>query len=131
MHINNDIAKGFIINTDLTLSVCYIVRNDYYYSHGKNLKAALKSLQEKTDLNLPISKRIENFKNKFKDFNKKAKASLLYNWHFKLTGSCKLGRDNFCANHNIDITKDKFNIYEFIELTKNQYGSDIIKLLNT
>ena len=127
--IKNDVAKGFILNKDLSLTSCYIVRNDYYYSHGATLKEALQSLQEKTELSLPIAKRVENFKNKFKNFNRKVNASLLYIWHFKLTGSCKMGRDSFCTNHKINLTKDKFTIYEFIELVKDQYGSEIIKQL--
>ena len=86
-------------------------------------------MQEKTELNLPIAKRIENFKNQFKDFNKKVKASLLYSWHFKLTGSCQIGRDIFCKNNNINLTKDKLTIIEFINLTKNEYGSEVIKQL--
>lgn len=127
--LKNDIAKGFIINDDLTLKSCFIVRNDYYYSHGTTLKEALKSLHEKTEINLPIEKRIENFKNQFKSFQFKQKASLLYDWHFKLTGSCKMGRDIFVKNHNIDLKKDKFTILEFIELTKNEYNGNIVKML--
>ena len=127
-NIKNDVAKGFILNKDLTLTACYIVRNDYYYSHGKTLKEALKSLTDKTLLNLPIEKRIENFKQVFTDFNKKYKASLLYDWHFNLTGSCKFGRDSFVRNNGIDL-KSKYSIHEFIELTKNEYNGDIIKQL--
>jgi len=68
-NIKNDIAKGFILITDLTLQPCYIVRNDYYYSHGNTLKEALKSLEDKTLLTLPVSKRIEDFKNHFKSYS--------------------------------------------------------------
>jgi hypothetical protein len=127
--VKNDVAKGFILQKDLSLKPCYVVRNDYYYTHGNTLKEALQSLEDKTLLNLSIPQRIENFKNQFKDFNKKVKASLLYNWHFKLTGSCKMGRDNFCIEKNIDLTKDKLTIFEFIELTKNSYNGNIIKQL--
>lgn len=40
-----------------------------------------------------------------------------------------MGRDNFIKNNKIDILKDKFTVLEFIELTKNQYGGDVIKQL--
>ena len=126
--IKNDIAQGFILNSDLTLSPCYIVRNDYYYAHGKTLKEAIQSLTDKTLLNLPIPKRIENFKNHFKNYNKKYKGQTFYDWHFKLTGSCKFGRDSFCRDNNIDLSKT-FTVNEFIEKTKNSYGGDIIKQL--
>ena len=127
--ISNDIAKGFIINNDLSLSPCFITRNDYCFAHGKTLKESLKSLEEKTILNLPIEKRIENFKNQFKNFSKKYKAQLLYDWHYKLTGSCKMGRDNFIKERNINLKTDKLTINEFIKLTENQYNGEIIKQL--
>ena len=127
--VKGDTAKGFILQKDLTLKPCCIVRNNYHYSHGSTLKEAIKSLEDKTLSSLPINKRIENFKTQFKNFNLKQKALVLYDWHFKLTGSCKMGRDNFLQNHNINIDKDKFTINEFIELTKNSYGGEIIKQL--
>lgn len=126
-----NIAKGFILRNDLTLVPCYIVKNDYFFAHGDTIKAALKSLQEKTDLNLPIPQRIINFKNQFHDFNVKIKAQVLYDWHFKLTGSCKTGRDTFCINNNINIEKDKFTVNEFIALTKDSYKGEIIELLKS
>lgn len=129
--IKGNIAKGFILRNDLTLVPCYIVKNDYFFAHGDTIKAALKSLQEKTDLNLPIPQRIINFKNQFHDFNVKIKAQVLYDWHFKLTGSCKTGRDTFCINNNINIEKDKFTVNEFIALTKDGYKGEIIKLLKS
>ena len=79
-------------------------------------------------LSLPVEKRIENFKSVFKDYNKKYKASKFYDWHFKLTGSCKMGRDNFCKSKGINL-KGTYSVNEFIELTKNEYRGDIIKLL--
>jgi len=127
--IKNDVAKGYLLNKDLTLTSCFIVRNDYCYAHGSTLKEALKSLDDKTTLTLPVEKRIENFKNQFKNYNLKIKASLLYDWHFKLTGSCKMGRDSFCSNNSINLQKDKFTINEFIKLTENEYNGHIIKLL--
>jgi hypothetical protein len=128
-HIKNNIAKGAILNNDLTLQPCYIVKNNYYFAHGTTIKKALIELENKTLLNLPISDRIDNFIKQFSNYNKKIKALLLYNWHFKLTGSCELGRKQFAINHNINITKDKFTVKEFIELTKNDYNGDIIKQL--
>lgn len=129
--IKRNIAKGFILRNDLTLVPCYVVKNDYFFAHGDTIETALKSLQEKTDLNLPIPQRIINFKNQFRDFNVKIKAQVLYDWHFKLTGSCKTGRDTFCINNNINIEKDKFTVNEFIALTKDSYKGEIIKLLKS
>ena len=74
-----------------------------------------------------IEDKINSFKKCFVDLNKKVKAIKLFEWHYKLTGSCEQGRLSFCKNNGIDLDKDEFTINEFIELTKNQYGSDVIK----
>lgn len=129
--IRGNIARGFILNTDLSTSPCFIVKNNYCFSHGKTLKEALFSLEKKSILKIPIDMRINNFKKTFTDFNKKIKCSILYDWHYILTGSCKMGRDSFCQTHKINLKKDKCTIFEFIELTKNSYGSEIIKKLLT
>lgn len=60
---------------------------------------------------------------------KKDTVKELFYWHHVLTGSCEQGRLSFCINKGIDIEKDSFTIYEFIELTKESYNGDIIKKL--
>ena len=60
---------------------------------------------------------------------KKYSAKDLFIWHHILTGSCKFGREIFCKDRNIDINKDEFTIYEFIDLTKDSYMGEIIKKL--
>ena len=112
--IRNNIAKGFILLSDLTLTPCYIVKENNYFSHGSTLKEAFRSLQEKLYQNESLEDRIRRFKEKFIDFKAKYPASELFIWHKILTGSCKMGRESFCKSNNIDIQKDKFTIYEFI-----------------
>jgi hypothetical protein len=126
--IKNNIAKGFIVNQDLTTIPCYIIKDNNYFAHGKTLKEAVKALQDKVLINSPIEKRIANFKSNFEDFNVKIKATNLFEWHYLLTGSCEIGRKSFCVNNNINM-KSSYTILEFIELTKNEYKGDIIKLL--
>lgn len=127
--VRGNIANGFIVNRDLTLDKCYIAKGENTFSHGTTLKDAVNSLQEKLLQKLPTERRILKFKEKFKSFTKKYKAIKFYDWHFFLTGSCKMGRDSFIKNNNIDIDNDKLTVNEFIELTKNSYGSDVIKQL--
>ena len=76
----------------------------------------------------PIAERIADFKNEFKS-GIKYPASEFFKWHHILTGNCELGRREFCRQHNIDLDKDVYSIEEFIQLTKNAYGGDIIKQL--
>jgi hypothetical protein len=127
--VKNNIAKGFILQSDLSLTECFIVKGNNLFSHGSSIKKALTSLEAKILKDLPISKRIEMFRNIFKDVNKKYLAIDYYNWHFNLTGSCDMGRKSFAKDKNIDLAKDSFTVSEFIELTINNYGSNIIKEL--
>ena len=127
--IRNNIAKGFILQSDFTLTPCYVVKQDNYFSHGSTLKEAFESLQGKLYQNASLEERIIKFRNKFTDFNTKYPASELFIWHNILTGSCRIGRESFVKDHNININTDKFTIYEFIELTKDSYNGGNIKLL--
>jgi hypothetical protein len=128
--VRNNIAKGFILNKDLTLSSCYIIKENNVFSHGKTLKDAVTSLQEKLFKSFTVEERIAKFKEIFVDYNKKYSAKLLFDWHHNLTLSCLFGRQSFVKNNNINLDTDTFTIYEFIELTKNSYNGEIIKQLS-
>ena len=127
--VKGNIAKGFILQNDLTLTPCFIVKDGNTFSHGKTLHEAFDSLQEKLYDDSTEEERIDKFKDKFKDFSKKYPAKDLFIWHHILTGSCKAGREAFCRDEGIDVDNDMFTIYEFIELTKNSYNGCIIKKL--
>ena len=45
--IRNNIAKGFIVKSDLQFEPCYIVKENNQFAHGDTLKDAYMSLQEK------------------------------------------------------------------------------------
>ena len=126
-HIKNNIAKGFILNEDFTKDECYIAKGHNYFAHGKTIKKAIENLQEKIFNTLEPEEKIEEFKKTFKK-DKKYKGVEFYKWHNKLTGSCEMGRNSFVKNHNIDLD-DEFTVKEFIKITENDYGGDIIKML--
>ena len=127
--VHGSVAKGFIVQGDLTLNECVIVKQDNVFSHGKDTHEAFASLQEKLFRNYPVEKRIEEFKKHHSDYSKKYPAKDLFEWHNKLTGSCLMGRKSFCIDKIIAIEKDEFSVYEFVSITKGSYGSDIITLL--
>jgi len=127
--IKGNIAKGYIVNKDLTTKDCYIAKVDNYFAHGETIKKALEDAQNKYYANFDVESKIKLFKEKFKDYSEKVKAIDLFNWHYILTGSCELGRENFCKSHEINIETDMFTINEFIELTKDNYGGNVIKQL--
>lgn len=122
-------AKGFILGKDLTQKPCYIAKYGNYFAHGETLKEAFRDAVSKYEHDLPTEERIANFNSTFPDNDKPVKVSLLYVWHNKLTGSCALGRQMFAKEHNIDIEMDSMTVSEFVKLTENSYGRNVIKLL--
>jgi hypothetical protein len=128
--LKNNIAKGYILNKDLTLTPCFIVKQNRMFAHGKTLREAYKSLLEKLFKVLPEEKRIEMFFEQF-NFIDKYPAKLFFDWHNRLTGSCLIGREYFVKDKQIDLDNDMFTVAEFVELTKNSYGREIITKLLT
>lgn len=129
-NVKGNIAKGFILQSYLSLTPCFIVKENNQFSHGNTLHEAFESLQEKLYDDSTEEERILKFKEHFSDFSKKYSAKDLFIWHHVLTGSCKAGREAFCMDKGIDVDNDRFTVYEFIELTKNSYGGDIIRRLS-
>jgi hypothetical protein len=99
------------------------------FAHGKTLKEARKDAESKDLSNLPPKERVEMFLAAHPDPNAEIPAKELFEWHHILTGSCLLGRQQFCKDHGIDIERDKFTINDFVKLTVNSYGGEIIKKL--
>ena len=128
-HINKNVAKGKIVNGDLTTEDCYIVKGNNMFAHGETIKKAMQALQEKIYDNLDVDEAIAKFKEKFKQKNRKYKASDFYLWHHILTGSCEQGRNNFCKNNGIDLENGRYTVLEFIKITENSYCGNIIKRL--
>ena len=127
--IHNNIARGYIVNNDFTFKKCYIAKGQNKFAHGETIKEALRDLEIKIIKGIDTEEVIEKFTNKFTDYTKKYKASDFYQWHNYLTGSCEMGREVFAQEHNIDIEEDKITVQEFIDLTKNSYGGEIIQRL--
>ena len=126
-HIHGNIAKGTIVNRDLTETPCYIVKEGKYFAHGKTLAEANAALQDKLFNKMPIEKRIAAF---WKCHKKGVKYPTkdFFEWHHKLTRSCLMGRQQFAKDHGVDLD-GAMTVEEFIALTKNSFGGDIIKRL--
>ena len=58
-HIKNSFAKGFILNDNLSLTPCYIVKGNGYFAHGKTLKEASSALQSKIFENMNTDEAIK------------------------------------------------------------------------
>ena len=125
-HIHKDVASGFIIRFDMTLLPCYVAKAGNYFAHGKTLKDAVIDAEAKEMYNMPIEERIEKFIEVFGSVDSEHTGKEFYDWHHILTGSCRMGRDKFCEENGIDLTK-KYSVRYFLNITKNSYGGDIIK----
>ena len=128
-HVHDNVAKGYILNDDFTLTETFVAKENGEFAHGETLHEAFASLQEKLYDDSTEEERLEAFKKHFPDFTKKVSAKELFHWHHVLTGSCKQGRLSFCINKGIDIDKDAYTVHEFIELTQDSHGGDIIRKL--
>ena len=124
--IKKNIAKGFIFNDDLTLQKCYVAK-DNYFSHGKTVKEALDQAEKKAFANMDVKERIIEFTKTFKS-DKKYKGKKYFAWHNRLTGSCHVGRESFVKNKGLDLER-YYTVQEFIKLTENDYGSNVISQL--
>lgn len=124
--VRKNVARGFILNNDLTTTPCYIIKQNNLFAHGKTLAKAREALRDKLFENMDEEERIDAFLDEFNLIDKYP-AMKFFEWHNKLTGSCELGRKAFVKNHGIDLNADSFTVAEFCELCKNDYGSDVIR----
>lgn len=128
-YIHGDIAEGFILQSDLTLTPCYVVKENGKFAHGATLREAFEALQEKLYNDRTEEERLTAFKEHFHVFDKKYPAREFFTCHHVLTGSCKAGRMAFCLDKGIDLEKDTYSVVEFIRLTKDAYGGEVIRKL--
>ena len=127
--VSHGFARGAMLNSDLTLTPCFIAKGGNKFAHGETLKKAVAALQDKLFEDMPEEERISAFIKANPDKNAKIPARDLWVWHNRLTGSCEMGRNQFAADRGIDIDKDEFTPLEFCEMCKGSYGGDVIRRL--
>ena len=128
IQVHSNFAYGYIVKEDLTLEPCFIAKVGNSFAHGKTLKDAVVDAKAKETKRLPIEERIEKFIEIFGPLDSEHTGKEFYDWHHILTGSCRMGRDEFCASHGIDLTK-MYSVRYFLDITKDSYGSDVIKMI--
>ena len=127
--VKDSIAQGYILNSDFTLQSCYIAKGHNKFAHGKTVRKAVEDLQSKIFEDMDTNEAIELFLQEFTDLDKKYPVKNFYIWHNRLTGSCEMGRQSFAKNKGIDLENDMFTVQEFIDLTRNDFGGEIIEQL--
>ena len=124
--VRGNTAHGAIVNNDLTLTPCYIVKQDNVFARGETLRGAMEALREKLFEDMPEEERIDAFLRET-DREKAYPTKYFYDWHHRLTGSCDIGRKKFARDHGVDLEHGMMTLTEFLELTKDAYGGDVIR----
>ena len=125
-HVRGNVAHGVILNLDLTTTPCYVVKQDNCFAHGETLGDAMAALRDKLLEDMSEEERIAAFLRETED-GKAYPAQYFYDWHHRLTGSCDMGRRQFARDHGIDVDSDTMTLREFLSLTKDAYGGDVIR----
>ena len=124
--VRGNTAHGAIVNNDLTTTPCYIVKQGDIFAHGETLREAMEALRDKLFEDMPEDERIDTFLRET-DREKAYPTQYFYDWHHRLTGSCDMGRKQFARDHGVDLHHGMMTLTEFLELTKDAYGGDVIR----
>ena len=127
--VKGNFAIGGVIQPDLSVRGCYIARVGKSLAHGDTLRKAFEDATRKDMRRKPVEERVAEFKREFPETDRPYPNSGLYTWHGFLTGSCRMGRDEFARARGIDVEHGSMTVREFIGLTRGSYGGDIIAML--
>lgn len=124
--IKGQVAKGYIVFHDFSLEKTFVVKAGNYYGHGETIREARQYALGKMYANMDTDAVIDEFVSMF-DKDTEYDVGYFYEWHNRLTQSCKQGLDQFAKQHNINLEYDRMTTEEFIDLTKDSFGGEIIK----
>ena len=126
--VRGNIARGQILNSDLTLTPCYVCKIENCFAHGGSLREARDAALEKIFEDKPESERIAAFVREHTPGVEYPNTDF-FSWHHRLTGSCKMGREQFAKDHGIDVERGSMTPEAFIRLTQDAYGGSVIRKL--
>ena len=124
--VRGNVARGYMINRDKTLSACYVVKVGNSFAHGETLHAAQRDALSKHMQEMPEEERIEMFIKEHPSIDEVFPCEDLFRWHNTLTGSCEFGRRQFCSDHGIDLDGE-YTVRYFLDITKDAYGGEVIR----
>ena len=126
--VHGNVAKGFILQDDLTMTPCFVVKGGGQFAHGDTLREAMAALNDKLFEDMPEEERIAEFVKAHPDKDKPYPNQDLFDWHHRLTGSCMAGRNAFVKDRGLTMDGET-TVAEFIKLTENAYGGSTIRKL--
>ena len=77
-HIKGNLAKGYILEFNVYLRPCYIIKHGRYFAHGETIREAREALEEKIYANMDTEEAIERFSAAFGEADKLYKAKEFY-----------------------------------------------------
>ena len=126
--VHGALARGAIVNEDLTLTPCYVYKQDNFFAHGDTPHEAREAAMAKAFDDMPEEDRIELFVKAHSPRTCYLNSDF-FAWHHRLTGSCEMGRRQFAKEHGLDLETGSMTPEEFIRLTANAYGGATIRKL--
>ena len=126
--VHGNVAQGYLLEHNTRLIPCYIVKEANKFAHGATLREAYTALQEKLYDDSTEEERIAAFVEKFPDYDTPYDNADLFAYHHVLTGSCRMGRENFVKNHGLSLD-GQTTVRQFVALTEDSYGGKVIRRL--
>ena len=123
--VRGNVAKGYLVMSDLSLVETFVVKQGNIFAHGANLHEAQQALRDKLFEDMSEEERIAAFVAEH-EWDKAYPAQNFFDWHHRLTGSCLMGRRAFVSDHDLSMDR-KYTVDEFISLTKDAHGGDVIR----
>jgi hypothetical protein len=123
--VRGNVAKGVILQSDLTFTPCFIVKDNNQFAHGNTLREAMIALTDKLFDDMPEEERIAEFIKTHPDPNAAYPNQDLFEWHHRLTGSCLAGRNAFVKDKGLSLDGET-TVQDFITLTKYAYNGSVI-----
>ena len=124
--VHGNAAKGSMINRDKTLTPCYVVRVGNSFAHGNSLKEAHKDALAKHMQDMSEEERIEMFIEEHPFLDGLYPCVDLFKWHNILTGSCEMGRTQFCRDNGIEMDR-AYSVRYFLDICEDAYGGSVIR----
>ena len=122
--MRGNVAKGAVLCSDMTLNDCWIAKRGNFFAHGDTLHEAVEAVEAKWMENRPLDERIAEFDKTHPSLDEPY--GDLFEWHHVLTGSCELGRLQWCEEHGYKPT-DSITLRTFLTETVGDYGGDVIR----
>ena len=126
--VKGNVAKGYIVQSDLSLTPCFVAKGNNLFAHGNDLHEAMAALTDKMFDDMPEEERIAEFIKAHPDKDKAYPNQDLFDWHHRLTGSCMAGRNAFVKDRGLTLDGET-TVTDFIKLTENAYGGSTIRKL--